>query len=240
MPFSQSSITQVVVQQDGSDLLIGWDSTDPDGTMFQVYVRHRLCWFGTSRQCHVPAPGGPSKRNVWVDVGTVDGSETRLDFSGSLASLERGGDVLEIVWSGGTYLDPTGRDDIGGFRIYGSPGPGCPIGLATPVADLTAYPGGWISDGFGLGGFGQGGFGRAATPYAWNAGALPCGVWQFLVVPYDLTGTERGTGQTVCTDVLAAPLPPARGADGKRLTYEYSGPVSRQVTLHWLQSPSAS
>lgn len=239
MPLSQSSITQVTVQKDGSDLLIGWDSADPDGTMFQVYVDHRLCWFGTSRRCHVPASGGPSNRNVWVDVGTVDGSEARSDFAGSLASLDRGGDFLEMIWSGGTYLDPTGRNDIGGFRIYGSPTPGAPIDLSSPVVDVPAYPGGWISDGFGLGGFGQGGFGRSATPYAWSAGTLPCGVWQFLIVPYDVSGTERGVGQTVRSDMQSAPCSPARGADGKRLTYTYSDPMSRQVTLSWLQSPSA-
>jgi hypothetical protein len=240
MAFSQSSITEVTIQPDGSDLIISWESVAPYGTMYQVYVDRRLCWFGRSTRCHVPIPVDPGGPNVWVDVGTVDGPETYLDFSASLSSLGRGGDRLELDWSGGTYLDPTGRDDFQGFRVYSSPGPGIPVDPSKPVADITAYPGGWISDGFGLGGFGLGGFGRSATAYAWNAGVLSGGVWQFRIVPYDRSGTERGDGQTVSMNVSVAPAPPARGVDGRRLRYVYSSPATRRVMLQWLPSPSAS
>jgi hypothetical protein len=238
MPLSQSLINGVTAQADGPDLLIAWNTPAPEGTVFQVYVDHRLSWFGTSRRCHVPVPAGSTGRNVWVDVGTVGGGEAHTDFSTSLASLNQGAAAVELSWSGGTYLDPTGQDDVQGFRIYQSPGPNAPVDLSAPVDDVPAYPGGWISDGFGLGGFGQGGFGRAANSYVWPAGSLASGTWQFQVVPYDRSGTQRGPGQAVSLSVTAAPRPPARGADGRRLTYTYSGPATRQVTLSWLASPS--
>ena len=87
-----------------------------------------------------------------------------------------------MSWAGGTYLDPTGRDDVRGFRIYGSDAPGGPVDYATPLDTVAAYPGGWVSDGFGMGGFGSGGFGRAATTYQWQSDPLAPGVWQFAVV----------------------------------------------------------
>jgi hypothetical protein len=240
MSLSQSSITHVTVQADGPDLFITWDSPASEGTTFQVYVDHRLVWFGTSRRCHVPVPAILAGGRVWVDVGTVSGAETHLDFSGSLESLTRGGDTVELSWTGGTYLDPTGHDDVGGFRVYGSPGPGAETDVSKPIADLAAYPGGWICDGFGLGGFGGGGWGRAAASYVWSAGALPGGSWQFRIIPYDRTGTERGAGQSVCVEVAAAPMAPACGASGERLTCEYGGPATRLLRLDWQPSPSAS
>jgi hypothetical protein len=239
MPFSQSLITQVRVQPDGPDLLITWDSTAPAGTIVQVYVDRRLSWFGTSRRCHVPVPAGSSGRNVWVDVGTVGGGEAHTDFSEDLASLTRGAGAVELEWLGGTYLDPTGQDDVQGFHVYRSPTPNARVDLSAPVDDVPAYPGGWVSDGFGLGGFGQGGFGRSANSYVWSAEGLASGAWQFSVVPYDRSKTESGTGQTVSVSVTAAPLPPAQAANGQRLSYTYSGPATRQVTLSWLASPSA-
>ena len=238
MPFSQSLIQQVNVQADGPDLLISWDSTVNVGAIYQVYVDHRLSWFGEARRCHVPLPAGASGRNVWVDVGIVTPGETHLDYSGNLTSLGQGAGVVELNWPGGTYLDPTGRDDIQGFRVYRSAAPNGPVDLSSPVGDITAYPGGWISDGFGLGGFGAGGFGRAASAYVWAASSLASGTWQFRVVPYDRLGTERGTGKVVSVTVSGAPRPPARSATGGRLNYSYSGPATRQVTLRWLASPS--
>ena len=239
MAFSQSSISQVIAQPDGPDLLITWSSTAPERTVFQVYVDHRLSWCGTSRRCRVPVPPGATGRNAWVDVGTVAADEAYRDFSSGLSSFGRGAGRAELSWSGGTYLDPSGHDDIQGFRVYRSPSPGAPVDLTAPVDEVPAYPGGWVSDGYGLGGFGLGGFGRSASSYAWTADPLSSGVWQFRVIPYDRSGTNRGAGQTVSVSVSAPPRPPALSADGKRLTYSYSGSSTRQVTLQWLASPSA-
>lgn len=238
MAFSQSGISGVNVQADGPELFITWTSTAPQGTVFQVYAADRLAWYGTARQCYVPIPAGASGRNVWVDVATVDPGEAQTDFSAGLASLSQGGPQVQLSWPGGTYLDPSGLDDIQGFRIYQSDSPGTPVDLSAPIDAVPAYPGGWICDGFGLGGFGLGGFGRSAGSYAWTTAGLAGGVWQFAVIPYDHQGNNRGTGQTVSLTVTAAPLPPAAPASGPRLTYAYSGPSTRQVTLNWLPSPS--
>jgi hypothetical protein len=143
-----------------------------------------------------------------------------------------------LSWLGGTYLDPSGLDDIQGFLIYGSDVPGGPIDYATPLATVPAYPGGWISDGFGLGGFGQGGFGRSATSYGWESGPLSSGTWSFAVVPYDVAGNSRVPGQVATVAISQAPLPPAASADGSLLSYLYAGPTTRTATLTWQPSPS--
>lgn len=239
MPFSQSPVNNVRVRAEGPDLFVSWDSAAPGGSHFQVYVDRTLTWFGTSRCCHVPVPAGASGRNIWVDVGQIGPAETRTDFSGNLRSVVSGAGVVELTWPGGTYLDPSGRDDLSGFRVYGSRAPGQPVDPSAPLAEVAAYPGGWVSDGFGMGAFGQGGFGRAASRYVWQAGSLAGGVWTFRVNPVDRSGTERGAGQDVVINVNAAPRPPAKSPAGARLNSTYSGPESRQVTLVWNASPSA-
>lgn len=238
MSFSQSGVSGVEVRADGPDLLIRWDSPAPQGTVFQVYVDHRLSWFGTSRRCHAPVPSGAKGRNTWVDVGVVSADSAQRDFSASLSSQGQGGTKVLLSWIGGTYLDPSGRDDVRGFRIYRGTSPGGPVDRSSPVDEVPAYPGGWVSDGFGLGGFGTGGFGRSSTSYVWTSGSLPSGAWQFTIVPCDKAGNDRGAGQTVGLTVAAAPRPPAPSPGGARLSYSYSGPVTRRVALNWLASPS--
>lgn len=240
MAFSQAGISGVAVQADGPDLLIRWSAAAPQGTIFQVYVDRRLNWHGASRQCHAPIPAGALGRNVWVDVATVAAGEALSDFSSSLASIGSGGGRVELTWLGGTYLDPSGSSDVRGFRIYRSPTPGAPVDLSAPIDAVPAYPSGRLTDGFGLGGFGLGGFGLAATPYLWATVGLSGGVWQFAVVPFDLAGDNRGTGQTVVVTVRAAPRPPALLSGGGRLTCSYSGPDTRQVALRWSASPSST
>jgi hypothetical protein len=239
MAFSQTSITQVCVQANGPDLYITWTSTAASAAVYQVYVDHRLSWYGPSLHCHVPIPADAIGRNTWVDVGTVGSGEDTVDSSSTLVSLAQGVGKVQLSWSGGTYLDASGQGDIEGFRIYQSPSPDTTVNLDTPVDEIAAYPGGWISDGFGQGGFGQGGFGQSASSYAWTPGFLASGVWQFSVVPYDKAGNNRGTGQLVNVTVAAPPRPPALPTVGKRLTYAYSVPTTGQVTLNWLASPSS-
>jgi hypothetical protein len=240
MAFSQSRISNVNVWIDGAELYVAWSSSAPPDTTFQVYVDHRLAWFGRAKQCYVPIPSGASGRNTWVEVGTVAPDEASSDFSGSLTGPGGPGERALLSWLGGTYLDHTGHDDIQGFLVFQSAAASAPVNYSAPVDTIPAYPGGWISDGFGQGGFGQGGFGRAATLSQWTSGPLPSGTWQFAVVPYDRAGNSRGSGQTVSVTIRAAPRPPAMAADGTRLQYSYSGPATRQVTLSWLPSPSAS
>jgi hypothetical protein len=238
MPFSQSSISSVVLYRSGPELYVCWFSNSAPRTIFQVYVDHRLTWFGSSRSCHVPVPYGCEGRNVWVEVGTVDPYEPGSDYSSSLVAPGGGGDRAQLCWFGGSFLDSSGEDDVQGFRIYRSAIPDGTIDLTMVIDILPAYPGGWISDGFGMGGFGQGGFGRSASYYQWVSSPLPSGNWLFSVVPFDKAGNEQNSNQTVNVTIRSAPLPPALSADGSRLTYTYSGPTSRQVTVTWLASPS--
>jgi hypothetical protein len=199
---------------------------------------HRLAWFGPALRCAVPTPADASGRNTWVDVGVVDPGEATVDFSSSLASLANGAGKVQLTWTGGTYLDPSGQGNVQGFQIYQSPSANTPVDLSAPVDQVAAYPGGWVSDGFGQGGFGQGGFGQSANTYAWSPGFLPSGVWQFTIIPNDWAGNNRGSGQTIPVTIAVPPRPPASPEVGNRLNYSYSGSGTMQVTLSWLASPS--
>jgi len=238
MAFSQAGITGVRVALDGADLFVAWSASGPTGTTFQVYVDRRLTWYGTATRCHVPIPPGPPGRNIWVEVGTVGAGEPTRDYSSDLVAPGGRSERARLSWSGGTYLDPTGRDDVQGYRIYQGPGPGQPVAVTSAVDTVAAYPGGWINDGFGKGGCGGGGFGRAGTLYEWQSGPLGSGAWQFAVVPFDKAGNARGSGQVVSVTINAAPRPPARAPGGARLTSTYSGPADRRLALQWLPSPS--
>lgn len=238
MAFSQASIEGLTVSTGDSELRLSWSTTAVDGTWFQVYVDRRLTWQGTSRHCQFPIPAGAQGRNVWIDVGAVDADEALVDFSANLGSAAMGTGYVRLSWSGATYLDPTGNGDVSGFRIYRGLLPGA-IDWSTAVDTVPAYPGGWVSDGFGLGGFGLGGFGQAETLYEWSQVGHPGGAWEYAIVAYDGAGNNRGTGQSVALTVRSAPRPPAAQPDGTRLAYQYSGPSARQATLSWLASPSS-
>ncbi len=238
MPFSQASVSNVQVVADGPELFVSWSSAAAAGTWYQVYVNKRLAWSGRSTRCHVPRPVWPGGWNIWFDVGTVDPDEATVNFSTSLPAASGLSTRARFSWLGGTYLDPTGNDDVRGFQIYGSDSPGGAVDYTTILATIHAYPGGWISDGFGLGGFGQGGFGRAATSYQWESGPLASGAWTFAIVPYDLAGNCQKPGQLATVTIVEAPLPPAAAADGTLLSYSYAGPPSGVATLTWLPSPS--
>jgi hypothetical protein len=238
MAFSQSGIGNVLLRAEGSDIVVSWTSTNPPGTTYQVYVDRALAWYGTTTRCHVPLPANAGGRNVWVEVGSVGAFEPTTDYSSSLAAPGGRSERAVLSWSGGTYLDPSGRDDVHSFGIYQSSAPGQPVSFAQVVDTVFAYPGGWINDGFGKGGFGGGGFGRAATAYTWESGPLGSGVWQFAVVPFDQAGNSKSAGPTVNVTIQAAPLPPAPAADGTRLSRSYAGPGTGQLTLNWLPSPT--
>ncbi len=238
MPFSQAPVSNVRVEADGPELFVSWSSAAAATTWYQLYLNKRLTWSGRSTRCHVPRPFWPGGWNIWVDVGTVDPGEATVDFSPSLPTAAGLSTRAQLSWLGGTYLDPTGNNDVRGFRVYGSDVPGGTVDYTTILATIAAYPGGWISDGFGLGGFGQGGYGRAATAYQWESGPLAAGSWTFAVVPYDIAGNIREPGQVATVTVTEAPLPPSAASDGSLLSYSYGGPSSRTARLTWLPSPS--
>jgi hypothetical protein len=238
MAFSQSLISDVSALQDGPEIYVSWTSSAPPGTTFQVYVDRRLTWYGPGTFCHIPIPADSQARNVWIEVGTVGPGEGPRDFSQGLSGPGGTGPRAILTWLGGSYLDPTGHDDVRSFKIYQSSAPGGPVNFGTAVATIAVYPGGTLTDGFGLGGFGSGGFGRAASSYSWTSDPLGSGAWTFAVVPYDHAGNAQGTPGTTSVTIAAAPRPPAGDANGDRLTYSYAGPATRQVALNWLASPS--
>jgi hypothetical protein len=232
MPFDQSSITEVLPPiWEASALQIEWISTAPLGTVFQVYINRVLTWHGTSRWVAITMP----ESQVRIDIGAVLPAEATTDFS-SLLQVAPSPYAL-VSWMGGSYLDPTGNDDVTGFRVYGATSPGGRIDMTTPLAEIPAYPGGIITDGFGLGGFGQGGFGKAPSNYSWTSPYLDCGVWSFAVVSVDAAG-NAGPPAVTSVSISAPPRPPAVFAEGSRLKYTYQR-NTQTVTLYWQASPSA-
>lgn len=230
MPFDQSSIVEVRPPKwDGATLQLSWTSSAPAGTTFQVYVGRRLAWYGTSRWVAMTMPDS----RVRIDVGAVGPGEASVDFSAMLPPTS--GDRVTLTWLGGSYLDPTGRDDLRGFRVFGSRRAGWDVDYTAPLAEIAAYPGGSPIDGFGIGGFGQGGYGRAASSYRWTSGALAAGTWKFAVVSFDAAGNQ-GPAMTMTTTVVAPPRPPGADPDGSRLRCVYD-PVTRRATLSWNPSP---
>jgi hypothetical protein len=231
MPFDQSTIIEVQPPVwDGSTLQLEWTSTAPPGTIFQVYIGRALAWYGASRWVAITMP----RSRVRIDVGAVEPGEAAVDFSAMLPPAAA--DRVELDWLGGTYLDPSGRDDVQGFRVYGSPLPGASVDYSSPLATIQAYPSGLFTDGYGLGGFGQGGFGRAASSYRWTSQALSRGAWAFAVASFDAAGIEASP-LTTSALILSPPRPPAAGPDGRRLRCDYD-PASRRATLSWDPSPA--
>lgn len=232
MPFDQSTIVDVAPPVwDGSTLQLSWTSTAPPGTTFQVYMARRLAWSGTARWVSLTMPDS----RVRVDVGAVGAGEGDVDFSAALPGATA--DRVTLSWLGGTYLDPTGRDDVQGFRVFGPPAPGAAVDYTAPLTEIPAYPGGHPIDGFGVGGFGRGGFGRSASSYSWTSQTLSGGGWTFAVASFDAAG-NLGEPTTATTTIAAPPRPPTADPGGARLRISYD-PATRQATLSWNPSPSA-
>jgi hypothetical protein len=229
--FDQATITEVKPPVwDGSALHLAWTSTAPPGTVFQVYVRGALWWQGSSRQVAIPMPAS----RVRIDIGAVGPGEETTDFSAGLPTAPA--DRARLCRLGGTYLDPTGQDDVAGFWIYGETTPGGGINYAAALAEIGAYPGGIRTDAYGLGGYGQGGFGRAASSYQWTSPPLGSGTWSFAIVSCDAAG-NAGVPAVTSATITAPPRPPAPDPDGARLRYTYD-PAARAATLSWLASPA--
>ena len=118
----------------------------------------------------------------------------------SLVRCPRPTQHVQLTWQSGTYKGI----NLAGYRVYGEPTAGGGIDYTCPLADLTAYPAGILTDGFGLGGFGSGGWGQAASTISWTSDPLAGGSWQFAVVPYDEAGNE-GAPQTAIVSISAPP-----------------------------------
>jgi hypothetical protein len=228
MAFSQTTITDARAARDGADIVLSWTSTAPAGTLFQVYVSSVLAWHGTARSCVLPAP--PAGQSARIDVGAVAADEGLTDFSADLPAPAGGGDRVRLDWIGGLYLGA----DLAGYRVYSGTAPGGAVSYTTPVATITAYTQGIVSEGYGDGGYGDGGYGDGSSNYSWTSGPLAGGTWNFAVRPFDVVGNE-GTTSTFSAVIDAPPPPPAANATGKRLTYSYNS-STHVATLAWLAS----
>ncbi len=250
MGFSQSTITGIdQPSYRGGLMYLSWTTTSPNGTWFQVYLDRKLSWFGQSTSTRLPIPTASPVR---IDIGTVNPGEEQTDFSADLPAAAN--KFAELNWIGGLWEGM----DLAGFFVYGSSAPtafsdagfgdygfgdgqfgiGGPssINFTTPLANITAYPGGLTMDGFGMGGFGLGGFGLSSSAYQWISGPLTSGVWEFAVVPFDNAG-NLGVPQFASCTICTPPLVPGLFSDGSRLHYVWN-PVSDKVTLTWNASPS--
>jgi len=228
-----TSITDVKLFRDGADLLITWaDGSGTASSVYQVYVDGLRVWTGKGRRTFVAYPSSV----VRIEVGRVGQGEESVDYSGSLPAIDGGGRRVKLTWSGGTYLDDTGLDDVAGFRVYMGATAGGAVSYSAHVAEIPAYTSAEPTDGFGLGGFGDGGFGRSDSAYEWISEPLTPGTWNFGVKAYDVAGNE-GSASTSSQAVAGPPRAPAANAStGVRLTYTYNS-GTRVPTLNWTASP---
>ncbi len=214
MAFSQATILAVSPPQlSGSQVCLSWSSSSPGGTWFQVYVNQQLAWSGQRLWTWVPIPAGPMR----IDIGAVNAGERGTNFVASLPSAPTR--RVQINWQSGT----DGGSGLAGFRVYGSDAPGGAVDYSAVLADITAYPTGITTDGFGLGGFGSGGFGQVAGNYAWTSGPLAAGTWTFAVVPYDAAGNGSAAQTTTVTIAGPPPAPAAFTGTSTRLQYALLG-----------------
>jgi hypothetical protein len=226
VPFSQSLIKQVFPPRyRGNQVFISWQSAGPPGTWFQVYVNGALSWAGRTTSVTLPLPTGPTR----VDIGSVLAGQEWTSFADLLPAAPRR--RATITWQGGRFL----AGDLAGFHVYGSPGAGGPVSFAAPVATITAYPSGILTDGFGLGGFGGGGMGSVAGTYAWTSGPLSSGTWNFAVKSFDAAGNEGPAVNTSVAICVPPGEPPVFEGTQTRLNYAYSA-SSHQAALSWLAS----
>lgn len=224
MPFSESGISGLIVHRRGTDLLIRWESSQPEGTVYQVYLGRSLAWSGTQRFTVLPRP---TERSA-ITVGHVDPGEIWEDRSGdpgfpALPELR-----ASLSWLGGTFQG----EGVRSFAVYGEPAPGAGIDDSHPVAVIPAYMGDPI-DGAGIGPAGRGGAGRAAGSYHWTSPPLSAGAWEWAVRARDASGTESNAAGEIVT-VHAPPRPPEPiGPDRVVITEVDDGTVS----LSWQESP---
>ena len=179
------------------------------------------------------------------DIGPASRS---IDWPGSRRRRDRrcgrGADVVRLVASvrpGPSRSAHLARGELPRHRYCRLSGlwlrqPNGPIDRTSPLADITAYPAGILTDGYGLGGYGLGGFGRAASTYSWTSDALTAGTWNFAIAPYDEAGNQ-GAAQMTSVTISVPPLAPAPFADGTRAHYSYN-PMAAIATITWNASPT--
>jgi hypothetical protein len=207
MPYSQTTITLVNRPTlRAGQVFLSWATSASSGTWFQVYVNQCLAWYGQRTTVWLPVPSAPCR----IDIGSVDAGEQTTSFASVLAVAPAR--RCQLQWSGGTFLGT----DIAGFHVYASPASGVGVDFTAVISNITAYPAGIATDGFGMGEFGSGSFGYVGGTYNWTSGALTTGSWSFAVRPYDQWGNEGDT-QSIAINMTTPPRLPEAFGDGRRL-----------------------
>jgi hypothetical protein len=222
MPLDQDPVTNLRWVTYGPNLIVSWDSSEPAGTVYQLYADRKLVWSGVGKRAVIGVP----RSRVTLRAGVVDPSEFRTDFSPSLPAPYSPRVLLE--WYGGRSQDP----DIDGFHVYSGLVPGGAVSYARPVGSVTAFPAGIYNDGWGAGAWGRGNWGNFDLPFSWTSGRLAAGAWNFAVKSVDRWGNE-GAAVTFSATVTAPPEPPAPNAFGKRLTVAYDD-TANTADLDWI------
>ena len=194
MAFSQTTITSVNPPvYTGFQVYLSWTCSSPSsgfgvGGYAAVasgsaaarsgsrFTSTALAWWGqTTTATLILGSTGP----IRVDIGTVLPGEEQTDFSADLpASPAR---RANLSWLGGTFESI----DIAGFRVYGSDSAGGSVDMTTVLADITAYPSGIMTDGFGLRRIRVRRLRRGRRHYTWTSEPLTDGTWSYAIVPYD-------------------------------------------------------
>lgn len=225
--FTESGIVNPRISIDGTDIRIAWD-IDPaivnQYVFYQIYIDGQLKWTGDTTAATVP--GLPAGRDVLVHVGRVLPANRDVNYSYMFDHL---GNRARLRWLGGRWID----DDLEGFNIYMSQGPGLPVSMLRPAAQVPAAVGGVWADGFGRGPFGRGPFGHGNVTYQWISPPLRPGAWQFAVASVDSQGNLSPASETVTIEIVGPPSAPPPRADGKRIWIESYDPVTRIARVRW-------
>jgi hypothetical protein len=212
----QTHIQRVEAARLGPDLRLSWESTEPAGTWFHVYVDARVAWRGTERRCIIPAPGGSRRQSV--EVVAVGPADAGTSVASSLTLL---GSRARLSWG-----EVEGADH---YEVFMGATAGATPSLASaPVATVRATT---AVAGWGVGGWGWGGWGVGVVERTWTSGPLPAGVWKFKVRAVSPRG-DAGAATDFEVTISVPPQAPPPFADGARLKINYN-PATRGGTLLW-------
>jgi hypothetical protein len=225
MPFDQSTLLSVKAAPHGAQWMVSWTSSSPAGTWWQIYVGQRLAWSGQETNVMLPTPGRST-----VNIGAVLPSEIHTWFGMDLPIPPARRALL--TWQGGLFEG----QDLLSYNIYQATAPGQAVSLTTPIDNITAFPQGAKTGGYGRGGYGSGGYGSAASSFSWTSGILANGSWQFAVAPLDQAG-NMGTAVYTGLVITGPPQEPPPFPDTSRLHYSFNL-ASETATLTW--NPSSA
>lgn len=219
---TQANISDIRVSQTVGDFRVSWESSDPPGTWFQVYLNGRLAWSGSEQVADVASP--IVGRRIALDVLAVDRQDAAKDLSSYLATR------LDCA-----YLQWADVGDADRYDIYCGTAPGDTTpDYTTPVGSVPARPFGMVLGGWGVGTWGGGFWGTGSTLYRWSSAPLAGGDWTFGVKAVDAAGISGPAVEETVT-ITAPPSAPPVSAAGLFLTGVYDA-LTATLVLTWQPS----